>query len=408
MSSPTTSDTTPAAPPPGPTTNVNLFAPEFAMNPLKAHELIRADGPVVRHQLLTGMGVIVSGYEEVLYAMRHPEIYSSAAEAVSIGQQRPMIPLQIDPPDHVKYRKLLDPVFSYKNMRALEPEFRKLAADLIDKFADKGECDFNQDFAVMLPSIMFLSLVGLPIADLDKFIAIKDGIIRPSSDDPDEQTKQRDQAGKDLYEYFGTELDAREKAPKDDILSWMQTAEVDREKLTRDQILDICYLLLIAGLDTVTASLDCFVYYLARHPEQRQRLIDDPALYDNAIEEMLRVESPVQMVVRILAQDTTLAGVELKKGEHVTLLIAAANDHVAEFDSPEVMDFDRERNRHLAFGGGNHRCLGSHLARMELRVALEEFHRRVPQYEIKPGAEIVFTPGIRQAETLPLVFGREA
>lgn len=400
--SPASSSSPPVVPPEGPVTHVDIFSPEFAANPREAYARILADGPVVRHAVLP-LGILISGYEEVVYAMRHPEIFASR-DAVSIGNQRPMIPLQIDPPDHVQYRKLLDPLFSNKKMLELEPSIRKLAGELIDGFASSGECDFNKDFAVLLPSIAFLRLLGLPVEDLDKFLAIKDGIIRPDVSDPAEAEKVKEHWSNELYDYFGSALDAREKEPMDDLLSWMVSAEVDGKKLTREQILDICYLMLLAGLDTVTATLDCMIHYLATHPEQRQLLLDEPELLDNAIEEMLRTETPVTMIPRLLVQDTTLAGIELKAGEKAMLMIGAANVDAGEFDSPDEVDFRRERVRHQAFGGGNHRCLGSHLARMELRVALQEFHARIPHYRIKEGADVAFTPGIRQADTFPLVF----
>lgn len=389
--------------PQGPVTRVDIFSPEFALNPREPYRQLRSDGAVVRHAELP-LGVMVSGFQEVVFAMRHPEIYASK-DAVSIGNQRPMIPLQIDPPDHVKYRKLLDPLFSNKKMLDLEPSIRKLAGELIDSFASKGECDFNKEFAVLLPSIAFLRLLGLPVEDLDKFIEIKDGIIRPDTSDPDEMMKIKEHWGNELYRYFGDALDVRQEKPEDDLLSWMLSAEVEGERLTREQILDICYLMLLAGLDTVTATLDCMIHYLATHPEQRQLLIDEPDLTENAIEEMLRTETPVTMIPRVCAQDTTLGGVDLKQGEKVMLILGAANFDGDEFENEDEVDFRRKRIRHQAFGGGNHRCLGSHLARMELRVALEEFHARIPEYKIKPGERIVFTPGIRQADGLPLVFG---
>ncbi len=161
---------------------------------------------------------------------------------------------------------------------------------------------------------------------------------------------------------------------------------------------------MLGGLDTVTATLDCMVTYLARHPDRRQAIIDDPELIPVAVEELLRHETPVMMVPRKLIQDVEINGVACKAGEAVTLLIGAADIDAAEFEDATDVRFDRDRNRHLAFGGGPHRCLGSHLARLELRVALEEFHRRIPEYGIVDGTDITFSAGIRQADHLPLTF----
>ena len=210
--------------------------------------------------------------------------------------------------------------------------------------------------------------------------------------------------GKRIYDYFDKVLDEREVERRDDLLSQFLDAEVDDHSLTREDILDICYLFLLGGLDTVTASLGCMVSYLAQHPEQRQSLVDDPSLVPGAVEELLRWETPVPGVPRVLTEDIEVVGEQLLAGDRVTLLLGSANIDVTEFPEPTTVDFERPANRHLAFGGGIHRCLGSHLARMELRVALEEMHRRIPDYSIKPGETPKYTMGIRAVEHLPLVF----
>jgi cytochrome P450 len=169
--------------------------------------------------------------------------------------------------------------------------------------------------------------------------------------------------------------------------------------------LGICHLLLLGGVDTVTATLDCMVLHLARDPERRASLAADPSLVAPAVEELLRYETPVAMVIRILKQDYEIGGVQLRAGDHATLLIGAGNADPDEFGDAELADFARESNRHLAFGGGPHRCLGSHLARLELRVALEELHRRIPDYRLAPDATVDLSPAIRQAASLPLVWG---
>jgi cytochrome P450 len=372
-------------------------------DPRPVYRALREQCPVLRTGSGLG-GAVISRYDDVLFALRHPEIFSSDAEAVSIGQERPLIPLQIDPPEHVKYRKLLDPVFSRKRMQLLEPEVRALAAQLARTLSERDGCSFHTEFAEPLPSTVFLRLLGLPLERLPEFIEIKDGIIRPQAQGAAAQQEIRNASGGRIYALFEEALDARLREPREDLLGWMLGEEVDGEKLSREQILDICFLLLIAGLDTVTASLDCFIAYLAQHPERRRMAIERPALLDGAIEELLRSETPVIAVPRVLKQDVTIAGVELKVGEKVTLLLGAADTDERAFERPDEVDFERRPNRHLAFGGGPHRCLGSHLARMELRVALEEFHRHVPVYSLPPGAQLSYSVGIRQIDDLPLVF----
>jgi cytochrome P450 len=190
------------------------------------------------------------------------------------------------------------------------------------------------------------------------------------------------------------------------LLSHFLDAEVDGDRLTRDEIVDIGFQFLIAGLDTVTAALDCFFGYLAQHPEQRTALARDPGSIPSAVEELLRWETPVMAVERVATRDAELAGCPVRAGEHVLALIGAANLDDGEMPDAGEVRWDRDVNRHLAFGGGIHRCLGSNLARVELRVAMREWHRRIPEYSVKPGAVLEYTPGIRALDTFPMVLGR--
>jgi cytochrome P450 len=207
-----------------------------------------------------------------------------------------------------------------------------------------------------------------------------------------------------VYDYFNEILDQREAERQDDLLSHFIDAEVEGDRLTREDILDICFLFLIAGLDTVTATLDCMFSFLAQHPDHRRQLVEEPALIPNAIEELLRWETPVMGVARVAVQDTELNGCPVKSGDQVMIMIGSANTDETEFSDADEVRFDREVNRHIAFGGGIHRCLGSHLARLELRVALREWHRRIPDYEIAPGHTLAYTPGLRSIDYFPMRF----
>jgi cytochrome P450 len=367
---------------------------------------LREQAPVTRVTGYDGIPTVyVSRYQEAMWALRHPEVFSSAPESISIGQEHPLIPLQVDPPDHAKYRRWLDPEFSPKRIAELDADGRVLVNELIDGFIDRGECDYHEEFATPLPSAIFLRLMGLPLSDLPTFLQWRDDTIRPKVAPNDLEGAQaiRDQAGHAITAYFDQALDEQQRAPGDGLLGRIAQAEVEGKPLPREEQLGVCHLMLIAGLDTVTATLDCEMTYLARHPEQRRRLIADPAVTASAVEELLRWESPVQMVVRVIKQDHELAGVAMHAGDHAVIMIGAANVD-DEFADADQVQFEREANRHLAFGAGPHRCLGSHLARLEQRVALEEWHRRIPDYRIADGVEIHCSPGIRQAERLPLVW----
>jgi cytochrome P450 len=386
---------------------VNIFSADFAACPQPVYRSLNRQCPVSR-AALTG-GPIVSRYEDVVWALRHPEIFSSEMEiALKLGTERPMIPQQIDPPAQTRYRRILDPCFSRRRMLEIEPDVRKHANQLIDAMIERGECEFNQEFAMPLPCSAFLSLMGLPHDELPHLIELKDNIIRPQEGKPDIDIAKAEQiridTGKRIYAYFDDLIGERRALPRTDLMTYLVEAEIDGEKLTNNEILDVCFLLLLAGLDTVTATLGCNIAYLASNPEQRERIVANPDLIPATVEELLRWETPVTGVPRLVVEDVTIAGVELKKGELVTLLLGASNVDDGEFPHADEVDFDRERNRHLAFGVGPHRCLGSHLARMELQVGMEEWHRRIPDYGIKPGETPRFSPGIREVRYLPLVW----
>ena len=369
--------------------------------PQPMYKALRESAPVFR----SPQAIVLSRLSDIEMALKRTDLFSSNMDAVDLGNLRPMIPLQIDPPDHAKYRRILDPLFTPREMAKREPWVAELVNEMIDRFTDRGECDFHEEFAVPLPCIVFLQLLGLPLADLDKFLEWKDGVIRPAgADGYDGRHEASAPVAQQIYDYFERAIDDHIASPRDDVLSSMIAAQVEGKPLSREELLDICFLFLIAGLDTVTDSLDCFFVYLAQHPDHRHQLVEQPDVLPHAIEELLRWETPVPGVARVAMQDVEVGGCPISKGERVSPLLGAANTDPAEFSDPDVVDFNRSPNRHRAFGGGPHRCLGSHLARMELRVALREFHRRIPDYEIKPGTQLVYTAALRSVETLPLVF----
>jgi cytochrome P450 len=262
---------------------------------------------------------------------------------------------------------------------------------------------------VPFPSQVFLNLLGLSFDELPRFLAMKDGIIRPEravqGGYGSEEMHAYQQAMADsIYEYFNGVLDLREEQREDDLLSRFLDAEVDGQRLTREEILDICFLFLIAGLDTVTATLDCIFGYLVAHPDQRRQLVDDPSIIPAAIEELLRWETPVMGVPRVSLADTELAGCPVHTGDGVMVMLGSVNTDEADLPDADVVRFDRETNRHVAFGAGVHRCLGSHLARQELRIAVREWHRRIPDYALADGHTLEYTGGIRSIDHFPMTF----
>jgi len=340
------------------------------------------------------------------HVLRHHDQFSTAVQ-MGLGNVRPLIPVNIDPPEHSKYRKLLDPLFAPRVMDRQEADIERRANVLIDSFIDAGECNFTDDVADPFPSSVFIGLIGLPEDDFERFLGLRDGIFHPERIDPSDIPGVLRATGDRMYEYFGALIDERTARPADDVMTQFINHEVDGERLTREDILDICFFLLIAGLDTVTDSLTCFFAFLATHPEHRQMLVDDPSLIPNAVEEMLRWESPVSYGTprRALEEVTLPNGNVVQEGTAVTVVYGAANIDDAEYVHPLDVDFLRENIRHVAFGGGVHRCLGSHLARRELRIMLREWHRRIPEYRIKPGHEqLEYSPALRHVQNLMLTW----
>jgi len=376
--------------------------PELTAHPQPSFKLLRDAGPAV--DMGEGSMVIVGGDAEVRHVLTHPEIFSSGIDAVAIGQIRPLIPLQIDPPQHRNYRKLLDPIFAPRQVALLEDRTRALVRDLVGAVAGDGACNFHHAIAEPLPTTVFLQLLGLPVERAREFIDLKDGIIRPPVKTNEERVEYTAQVGRRIYAVLQEAIDQRLEERADDFLSMFLDAEVDGHRLTVEDVQDIGYLFFLAGLDTVTASLDCMLSYLAQHPDQRRRLVEDPSLIPHAVEEMLRWETPVQGVVRITTEDTEIGGCPVGAGRVVSVVLGSANTDERAWPDAESIDFDREGNRHIAFGGGAHRCLGSHLARMELRVALEEWHAAVPDYRVADGIALRYSQGLRAIENLELVW----
>jgi cytochrome P450 len=384
----------------------------LARDPQPTYQQLLANSPVLR---IDGIGVVASERAIVEHILRNPDEFSSdfgSTVAGDLKNRRPLKPLQTDPPIHRKYRKILDPLFSPQRMKALDPSVTGLVNELIDRFIDDDEVDFPRQFSVPFPSQVFITMLGLPLEELPRFLALKDGIIRPDHVVGEPRghpaTEAHQQATADaIYSYFEDLLVERAGVRRDSLLSQFLDADVEGERLSHEDIVDICFLFLIAGLDTVSASLDCCFGYLSRNQDARRHVVEHPESIPVVVEELLRWETPVMAVQRVATRDTELGGCPVASGEAVMVFIGAANLDEHEVPDAGMVRFDRDVNRHLAFGGGIHRCLGSHLARLELRIALHEWHRRLPEYRLKPGVELEYTAGIRSLASLPLLLGAQ-
>ncbi|HKE72739.1 MAG TPA: cytochrome P450, partial [Acidimicrobiales bacterium] len=320
------------------------------------------------------------------------DLLSSAGDGLGLGGHHVAIPLELDGADHTKWRKILDPVFAPKKIAALESRVRDRANELIDRFIERGEADAYAEWCDPLPSSIFLSIMGIPQAEREHFIGFKNVIIPGDSTAPRDPA-ERHAAYTDCEEWFAAEFDRRERSGDygDDIIGWLLQVEVDGRRITRDELHGICNLLMIAGLDTVAASLSCILAHLARRPDERDRILADPSLWPGAIEELMRFESPVTQGFRHVVEDVELPSGTLKADTNAIVWWAAANVDPEAFEEPLDVRLDRSPNAHICFASGWHRCLGSHLARMELRAALDVWHSRIPDYRLAEGAELTYS-----------------
>jgi cytochrome P450 len=345
---------------------------------------------------------------DIVAINRHPAVTGTGGRGGSFGNDTALIPLEIDGDEHKKWRRLLDPMFAPKQVARLETSVRELAAELIDGFASKGTADLAKEFCVPLPCLTFLRLLGAPVEDLDFFLEFKDGVIHPQGDTIQEVEANMAVAGGKLLEYFAAFLAKRraETEPADDIIAKLLRSEVEGQPLTDLELLNILFLFMFAGLDTVTSSMSCTFAWLAQHPEERQRLVDDKSLIPAAVEEIMRYESPVPAGTRYAdKEDIDLGdGLVIRKGEAMYAFWATANVDPNAFDDPMTVDFGRRPN-HIVFASGLHRCLGSHLARLEMRLAVEEVLARIPDYTVAPGEELVYDNlSVRNVTYLPIAF----
>jgi cytochrome P450 len=312
---------------------------------------------------------------------------------------RKMIPEQLDPPEHTKYRKLLSPFFTPASARRMTAGIRKICLAELDKFAGRGHCEFVEEFAGRYPQIVFLQhVLNLPVEEMETFLSWEHDMMRH----PRHEAAATASA-EALWAYLTETIRQRSRSPMPgDLLSDLLQMDLDGRRISHDEVLDIAFLLFAAGLDTVTSALSLSFYYLSQSPLYRDQIIADPAIIPMAVEEMLRYCSFVSSV-RTATRDVEFHGAAIKAGDRILPPSVLAARDPQEFDQPDEIDFNRPIKRHLAFGAGVHRCLGSHLARVELQVAFEEIHRRMPDYHLLPGASVRFhAAGTLGADNLPL------
>jgi cytochrome P450 len=365
-------------------------------------------GPVVYSPAYGGHW-IVTQYKEIQAVLTDPETFSSYPNNLVTNDIGKLIPVESDAPEHAGIRQALLPLFSPQRMKKLSEHIRVVVNELIDGFAGSGEAEFISQFAHELPARIFLALMDLPLNDAPLFTEATDTILLGKPGGTAEESNQaRMMAGLKMFGYFQKVLEDRRARPGDDVTSAIVNSEVDfgdeRRLLTDAELNRMFFVLLIAGLHTVQGSLAWSIVYLVNNPVQRDALIADPAKIGKAVEEILRIEAAV-VPGRRATRDVQLGGVTISEGDQLILMLCSANRDGAEFDEPDDFDIERFPNRHLSFGSGPHRCLGSHLARIELTVALEELHRRIPDYRLVESDPPIFhSSQVRGCIRLPITF----
>jgi hypothetical protein len=370
----------------------------FAERAYEIYRTLRDEHPLYRNEERGSWAL--SRYDDVRQAAGDAAAFSSEGTSISMGL-KPMIQ-QMNPPRHDALRSLLWKAFTPKRVAAMEPRVRELAGGLIDSFEAGGRCDLLHEFASQLPSLVIGELIGIPAERRKAFLQWTEALITAN---PAREWEKNPFSS--IYEEFGELLAERRKERRGDLMSALIDAELDGQKLSQEELLGFCFLLVVGGNDTTTNLIANGAVLLARHPDQRAELIRDPALIPAAVEEMLRYDSPTQALPRRATRDIELHGRVIRKGEEVSLVWGAANHDERQFEDPERFDIHRGDNRHLALGHGIHFCMGSHLARLEGRVAFEELLTRLPEYELDRAPTWQASAWARAHATVPIRFGRK-
>ncbi len=340
----------------------------------------------VGHSSRYGGFTFLAKLDDIFAAEQNPALFAVAPSMLlpPFGTDVPMIPIDIDPPEHLAYRRLLLPLFTPRALNELTPGIRTTARELAQSVAGHEVSDASKLFARALPTIVFSRLCGFPESDWPKFDAWVDDIIYERTVDPDRARTAADA----LRAYFDELLEQRRGSePRNDLIGVLLNADLDGRPLNHDELISYCFLLFLAGLDTTAWAIRSSLWHLARTPSAQAQLRADPDLIPAAAEEFLRTLSPVQAMARTCTADTNIRGREIKAGERILLTFGAGNRDPDAFEDPDEIRFDRAKNRHLAFGLGIHRCLGSNLARRELVIGLEEFLCAVPPFTAEDPSE---------------------
>ena len=387
----------------------DMFDAEYNANPGPVWKKMRETCPFSRSEERGGFWVSTT-YEDAQALVRKvPELSNRQVSVVELPEGKDLMahyntqafpPITMDPPDNIPLRRLMLPFFTPKATEVHRAYTEALCNELIDGFIDKGECDAAVDYAQQITPRVISHILGIDPNQAEEFTGWVRGMIELGFDDLELRAESH---GK-IVVFFTEQLALRRENPGDDFISHLARATVDDQPLADKTIVKMCVLTLIAGIDTTWSSIGSSLWHFASHPEDRRRLAAEPELFSTAIEEMLRLHAPVS-VGRIAMEDVEHGEATVKQGERLVINFPAANRDPEVFENPDEAVLDRQKNRHIAFGIGIHRCAGSNLARMEMEVALKTWFARIPEFELTDAEAVVWAPGqVRGARKVPVRF----
>lgn len=378
-------------------TDYDIFEPSFVANPYAGYSEIRESECPIAHTDRYEGSWLPTRYEDVVALAQEYEVFTSRgilvmppppgqAEGAYGGVAAP--PITSDPPDHHWHRRLILPVFAPQAVAKYEQSTRDLCNALIDEFIDKGTADAAADYAQHIPVRVISNMLGVPLDMEEMFTGWVRGVLENMHD-----LELRKRSRLAIIEYFLAQVEDRKANPREnDLISELMNTEVEGKKVPIEYVLGVCNLMLVAGIDTTWSAIGSVMWHMAQHPEHRKQLRENDNLWPTAIEELLRVYAPVTMA-RIVDRDIEFQGCPMKAGDRVLMAFPAANRDPRQFENPDEVILDREHNRHVAFGSGIHRCAGSNLARLEVRVALQTWLKRIPEFELVDPASVTWAGG---------------